>query len=63
MADPIKNIDEAIDSIEAAYEFMLAFAAQGRRRDDDDAGSGIRERLQRADEAIDIIIQIGRAHV
>lgn len=55
MPDPIRNLDEAIDAVEAAYEFMLAYAAQGRRRDDDDSGSGIRERLTRAAEALDII--------
>jgi hypothetical protein len=36
---------EAIDVIEATYEFLLAYAALGCRREDEDAGSGIRERL------------------
>src|SRR5262249_48646782 len=40
-----KSLAEAIDVIEEAYEFMLAYAAQGRRGEDDDAGSGIRDRL------------------
>ena len=39
---------EAIDVIEATYEFLLAYAAQGRGREDEDAGSGIRERLMQA---------------
>src|SRR5215510_14419826 len=46
---------EAIDTIEEAYEFMLAYAAQGRRNDDDDQGAGIRERLTRAEVALGII--------
>ena len=34
---------------------MLAYAAQGRRREDEDAGSGIRDRLARAEAALGII--------
>jgi hypothetical protein len=55
MTEGPKTFDEAIDVIEEAYEFMLAYAAQGRRREDDDAGSGIRERLTRAEGALGII--------
>src|SRR4029453_7676517 len=43
---------EAIDVIEETYEFMLAYAAQGRRGEDEDPGSGIRERLIRAEAAL-----------
>ena len=47
---------EAIDVIEETYEFMLAYAAQGRRgEDEEDAGSGIRERLSRAEAALGVI--------
>jgi hypothetical protein len=46
---------EAIDVIEATYEFLLAYAAQGRRREDEDAGSGIRERLMQAEAALGTI--------
>ena len=46
---------EAIDVIEATYEFLLAYAAQGHRREDEDAGSGIRERLMRAETALGTI--------
>jgi len=46
---------EAIDGIEEAYEFMLAYAAQGRRREEEDSGSGIRERLTRAEAALGVI--------
>jgi hypothetical protein len=47
---------EAIDTIEEVYEFMLAYAAQGRRHDDDDQGAGIRERLTRAEVALGVIV-------
>ena len=50
-----KTFAEAIDVIEESYEFMLAYAAQGRRREEDDAGTGIRERLIRAEAALAII--------
>jgi hypothetical protein len=46
---------EAIDTIEEVYEFMLAYAAQGRRHDDEDQGTGIRERLTRAETALGVI--------
>ena len=46
---------EAIDVIEETYEFLLAYAAQGRRREDEDAGSGIRERLMQAEAALGTI--------
>jgi hypothetical protein len=50
-----KTVAEAIDVIEETYEFMLAYAAQGRHREEDDAGTGIRERLMRAEAALAII--------
>lgn len=46
---------EAIDVIEATYEFLLAYAAQGCRREDEDAGSGIRDRLMQAEAALGTI--------
>src|SRR5215470_10537273 len=46
---------EAIDTIEETYEFMLAYAAQGRRGNDDDQGTGIRERLTRVETALGVI--------
>jgi hypothetical protein len=48
-----KTLADAIDVIEEAYEFMLAYAAQGRRQAED--GDGIRERLVRAEAALAII--------
>jgi hypothetical protein len=55
MAEGLRTFAEAIDAIEETYEFLLAYAAQGRRREDEDAGSNIRERLTRAEAALDII--------
>jgi hypothetical protein len=46
---------EAIDAIEETYEFMLAYAAQGRRHQDEDDGAGIRQRLERAEAALAVI--------
>jgi len=48
-----KTLADAIDVIEEAYEFMLAYAAQGRRQAED--GDGIRERLVRAEAALAVI--------
>jgi hypothetical protein len=50
-----KPLAEAIDVIEETYEFMLAYAAQGRRGETEDAGAGIRERLTRAEAALGIV--------
>ncbi len=48
------NAAEAIDAIEAAYDFMLAYAAQGRERETDDP-MGIRIYLTRAVDGIDFL--------
>ena len=53
MAEGQDLFAEAIDAIEGAYEFMLAYAAQGRRREEEDAG--IRERLTRAEAALGVV--------
>ena len=51
------NLDERIDAIEAGYEFMLAYAAQGRISDSDASGSGagfqLREFLHKMEMALD----------
>ena len=44
---------ERIDAIEEAYEFCLAYAAQGRRGNEAGAGSEIRRFLERALAALD----------
>lgn len=47
------QILELCNTVETCYEFMLAYAAQGRRSDEgDQAGGQIREFLQRAATAI-----------
>jgi hypothetical protein len=43
----------AIDVVEETYEYMLAYAAQGRGRDDDD--ESIRDYLKRAEAALGVI--------
>jgi len=45
-------LGEAIDAVEETYEFMLAYAAQGRRHEDEDATGGIRGSLKRADAGL-----------
>jgi hypothetical protein len=45
----------AIDVIEETYEFMLAYAAQGRVNDEDTSSAGIRAHLERSDQALSAI--------
>jgi hypothetical protein len=49
------DLDGAMEAVEETYEFMLAYAAQGRRTEEDSSTSGIRAYLQRADAALAII--------
>jgi len=49
------SLDKAIDVVEETYEFMLAYAAQGRRVEEDGSSSGIRAYLERADAALAVI--------
>jgi hypothetical protein len=58
MAEGPKTFAEAIDTVEETYEFLLAYAAQGRRREEEDAGSNIRERLARAETALGTIASV-----
>ena len=53
MTDGPKTLSDAIDAIEETYEFMLAYAAQGRAREDGD--DDIREHLRRAEAGLAII--------
>jgi hypothetical protein len=49
-----RTLADAIDAVEETYEFMLAYAAQGRARDE--AGDdGIRDYLGRAEAGLAII--------
>jgi len=55
---------ERTDAIEEAYEFMLAYAARGRERDDAaDPEGDIRGFLDRAKNALDGLIGAVLAHV
>jgi hypothetical protein len=51
------SLSERIDTIESGYEFMLAYAAQGRNTDRDSSGSGagfeLRESLHKMEAALD----------
>lgn len=49
---PPKKLADAIDAVEGAYEFMLAYAAQGRIGEESD---DIRGWLERADAGLDLI--------
>jgi hypothetical protein len=49
-----QSVAEAIDTIESTYELTLAYAAQGRRAEEDDP-LGIRQALRRADAALDVL--------
>jgi len=53
MTDGPKTLPDAIDAVEETYEFMLAYAAQGRAREDGD--DDIREHLRRAEAGLAII--------
>ena len=61
---PRELMQQRIDAIEEAYEFMLAYAAQGRRTDDGGStGTSIRAFLERAEEALDHIAADARATI
>jgi hypothetical protein len=54
--EPVRSammeLGQHIEAIEEAYEFMLAYAAQGRRDERDATGPGIRHFLRRLDAAL-----------
>lgn len=49
------DLDGAMEAVEEAYEFMLAYAAQGRRTEEDKSSAGIRAYLKRAEGALAVI--------
>ena len=51
----VMDLDGAMEAIEETYEFMLAYAAQGRRTEEDKSSAGIRTYLQRAEGALAVI--------
>ncbi len=51
--DKVAVMRNAIDMVEEAYEFMLAYAAQGRKQESDDAGvAKIRDYMGRFSQAL-----------
>ncbi|MDT8397835.1 MAG: hypothetical protein RQ899_04395 [Pseudomonadales bacterium] len=56
MSDQNENFfADSIEAIEAAYEFMLAYAAQGREFEDGSGGPSIRDFLGNLDKGLDEI--------
>ena len=59
----IEGLQDSIDAIESGYEFLLAYAAQGR---DDDAGSGsgpgVRSVLSDMAAATETLVQVFDGH-
>ena len=49
------DLSGAIDIIEETYEFMLAYAAQGRVNDTDASDTSIRAHLKRSEQALGVI--------
>ena len=48
-----ESLSERINTIESTYEFMLAYAAQGRHEEGDPATSEVRAYLERVIAAVD----------
>ncbi len=60
---PDSELRKRIDAIEEAYEFMLAYAAQGRDHEDVSEDGGIRTFLGQAVEALDGLHLVAQAHL
>ena len=52
--DQPQTVAAAIDVIESTYELTLAYAAQGRRSEEQDP-LGVRQALRRAEAALDVL--------
>lgn len=64
VTDTRAALQQRTDAIEEAYEYMLAYAARGRERDDpNDPEGDIRGFLQRARNALDGLIEAALAQV
>lgn len=50
-----KSLHENIEAVEAGYEFLLAYAAQGRASDEGPGGSEVRATLTAMSDAADSI--------
>lgn len=56
-----KTLHDNIDVVESGYEFLLAYAAQGRETDEGPGGSEVRTTLTRISEAAKCIsMELGR---
>jgi len=49
-------MEEQIEVVETAYEFLLAYAAQGREDDTDSPGQKSREIIRSMDQALDKLV-------
>ena len=54
---PFTSVAERIDAIEEAYEFCLAYAAQGRRGDEGGPSGELRRLLEHALAALDGLVE------
>ena len=64
--DPRTDLDHRIEAIESGYEFLLAYAAQGRETDRGAApGRSVREHLERMETALEglgaVVLECARA--
>lgn len=56
-----EQFDETTDAIEAGYEFLLAYAAQGRHTDrGGGSGDGVRDHLGRMENALGVLAEQAR---
>jgi hypothetical protein len=61
-SDDAQDLDRRIDAIESAYEFMLAYAAQGRQSDQGGgAASDLRSYLRAMENALDGLGEVVQA--
>jgi len=61
--DSRENLDARIDAIESAYEYFLAYAAQGRvtDRETKTGQSSVRDHLEKMEQALDGLGRVARA--
>jgi len=62
VADARAALDQAIETIESGYEFMLAYAAQGREKEDSGPGPSIRATLTAFEAALGTLCDRIQAH-
>jgi len=57
-----QDLKDRIETIEEAFEYMMAYAAQGHEQEDPSEGGGIRSWLINAAAALDGLHQIAQDH-